>query len=161
MKKKSDIQSSASHDQFIGRVIRVFLADDDPSLLVLLARLLARDPRITIIGSTTDGRKAFQSAAVSQPDLVLTDLHMPIVDGAEVTRRLKQLPNPPVVFVVTSEDSSEALTKSLSAGADAFLVKTADLRIQLQTAMENFFPTGCGPENNASDQSYELVTAIN
>lgn len=160
MKTKSDIQSSPDRDQFAGNTIRAFLVDDDPAIMVLLARLLERDQRITIIGSATDGRKAFHSAAVSRPDLVLTDLHMPIIDGVEVTRRLKQLPNPPVVFVVTSDDTPEALSRSLSAGADAFLVKAADLHIQLQMAMENFFPAEHEPEKQALNRPYELVTAI-
>ena len=162
MKTKTKIQSDPSdpnNDEFTGRVIRTFLADDDPFMLALLARLLAKDPRITIIGSATDGRKAFHSAAMSCPDLVLTDLHMPGVDGVEVTRWLKQLRNPPIIFMVTSDDTPEALTTSLSAGADAFLVKAADLHIQLQMAMENFFPAGREQGKQAQSQFYELATA--
>jgi len=127
----------------------------------LLARLLAQDPRITVIGSATDGRKAFHSAAVSQPDLVLTDLHMPIVDGVELSRRLKQLPKPPVVFVVTSDDTAEALTRSLSAGADTLLIKAADLRLQLEVAMEKKFPFRREPEIRVQNQSHELFTEAN
>jgi DNA-binding NarL/FixJ family response regulator len=161
MKTKTKIQSPPNNDEFTGRAIRTFLADDDPFVLALLARLLARDPRITIIGSATDGRKALHSAAMSCPDLVLTDLHMPIVDGVEVTRWLKQLRNPPIIFMVTSDDTPEALTRSLSAGADAFLVKAADLHIQLQMAMEDFFPGSREQEKQAQSQSYELATATN
>jgi CheY-like chemotaxis protein len=140
-------------------VIRVFLADDQPIMVALMARILARDPRVIIVGSATDGRRAFQSAASSHPDLVLTDLHMPLADGAEVTRRLKRLPNPPIVFVVTSDDSPEALNRCLVAGADAFIVKAADLLIQLQTAMENFFPLDGEQQKQPSNQKYELVNA--
>ena len=148
-------------DESISREIRVFLADDQPLLTVLLARLLAKDPRITIVGSAPDGLKAFHSAASLHPDLVLTDLHMPLMDGVELTRRLKQLPNPPVVFVVTSDDTPEALTRSLEAGADAFLVKAVDLSAQLQTAMEDFFPPYRKQEKQAQTQSHELAIATN
>src|SRR5271165_6931932 len=85
------------------RTIRTFLAEDAPLMTALLARILSKDKRITIVGSATDGWKAFCGASTLQPELVLTDLHIPGMDGAEVTRLLKQQPNPPIVFVVTSE----------------------------------------------------------
>ena len=94
-------------------------------------------------------------------DLVLTDLHMPAVDGVELTRRLKQLANRPVVFIVTSDDTPEALARSLSAGADAFIVKTADLRTKLEAAMERFFPPDHEADNQYRSQTHELVTAGN
>ena len=159
MKTTINIQSPQEIAAFTGRPIRTFLADDDPFMLALLGRLLAKDPKVTLIGSALDGRKALRAATALRVDLVLTDLQMPTVDGLELTRRLKQLPKPPVIFVVTSEDTPEALTRCLSAGADAFLVKAADLHIQLQTAMEDFFPREREQAKQPQNQSYELVTA--
>ena len=86
---------------------------------------------------------------------------MPLMDGVEVTRWLKKLPNPPIVFVVTSDDSPEALTRSLSAGADAFLAKTAELSIQLQMALKCSFPANGEQNEQAPNPSYELATANN
>ena len=88
---------------FPARTIRTFLAEDCPMMMMMLARTLAKDKRTLIIGSASDGRKAFGHASSLQPDLVMTDLHMPGLDGAEATRLLKQRPNPPVIFVVTSD----------------------------------------------------------
>lgn len=161
MKTRAKIQIDSEENKFTGRVIRTFLADDDPFMLALLTRLLDKHPRILIVGSAMDGRKAFHSAATLRADLVLTDLHMPNVDGRELTRWLKQLPNPPAVFVVTSDDSSEALTGSLSAGADAFLAKSPDLAIQLQLALEASFPPNPEPESQFAPPVYELATATN
>jgi CheY-like chemotaxis protein len=124
---------------FAAEPIRTFLADDDPSMIALLGRILSTNERITIVGSGMDGRNALDSASKSQPDLVLMDRHMPGLDGAEATRRLKQLPNPPIIFLVTSDDSPESRARSLNAGADAFLVKAADLAVQLNTAIQNSF----------------------
>ncbi len=81
------------------RTIRTFLAEDCPMMLLRLARTLANDKRTLIIGSASDGRKAFGHASSLQPDLVMTDLHMPGLDGAEATRLLKQRPNPPIMSV--------------------------------------------------------------
>jgi len=137
--------------------IRVFMVDDSPSMLVLLGRILARDERVLIVGSATEGHKAFQSASLAHPDLVLMDLHMPGADGAEITRWLKQLQNPPIVLMVTSDDSTEARTRCLRAGADAFLIKGEDLVVQLRTTIQKFFGEHLD-ERQAGDLS-EPVTA--
>ena len=120
-------------------VIRTFLADDSPFMLALLAKLLSKDERISIVGSATDGRKAICCASSLNPDLVLTDLHLPGPDGVEITRRLKKQANPPTVIVVTSDNSPESRARCLTAGADAFLLKGADLPAQLRAAIENSF----------------------
>ncbi len=122
------------------RTIRTFLADDLPLLTALLARIVSKDKRVAIVGSATDGQEALCSASTLEPDLVVTDLHMPGLDGAEVARLLKQLPNPPIVFVVTSDDTPEAQARSLAAGADAFLVKGGNLVPQILSAIQEFFP---------------------
>jgi len=121
------------------RIIRTFIADDSPFMLVLLARVLARDKRITVVGSSTHGPGAFYYACLSNPDLVLMDLHLPGSDAAEITRWLKQLRKPPVVFVVTSDDSPPARRRCLAAGADAFLVKSGELAVQLRKAVQKYF----------------------
>ncbi|HXS69705.1 MAG TPA: response regulator, partial [Candidatus Polarisedimenticolia bacterium] len=69
----------------------------------------------------------------------LMDLHLPGSDAAEITRWLKQLRKPPVVFVVTSDDSPPARRRCLAAGADAFLVKSGELAVQLRKAVQKYF----------------------
>ncbi len=118
-----------------------FLADDSPFMMALLARMLAKDERISIAGSATDGWKALCFATSLRPDLVLTDLHMPGLDGAEVARHLKEQPNCLVVFIVTSEDSPRSRARCLAAGAVAFLVKGSDLPAQLRAAIQSVFPS--------------------
>jgi DNA-binding NarL/FixJ family response regulator len=122
------------------RVIRAFLAEDSPLLMAWLARIVCRDARITLVGSAPDGRKAFNNASVLVPDLVVTDLNMPGMNGAEVARRLKQLPNPPIIFVVTGDNTPETRAICLAAGADAFLVKGGNLAFELLSAIQKFFP---------------------
>jgi len=130
------------------RTIRTFLAEDSPLLMALLARMVSKNQRVSIVGSATDGRKALCNASTLQLDLVITDLHMPGIDGAEATRRLKQLPNPPIIFVVTGDDTPEARARSMVAGADAFLVKAGNLAPRLLSAIQEFFPDDL-EQNNA------------
>lgn len=141
------------------RTIRTFMVDDSPFVLVLLARILARDERVLIVGSATEGQKAFQSTTLAHPDLVLMDLHMPGADGAEIMRWLKQLRNPPVVFMVTSDDSPEARTRCLRAGADAFLVKGEGLAAELRTTIQNFFGERPKERKRKAGDPFGLVTA--
>jgi CheY-like chemotaxis protein len=108
--------------------------------MALLARIVSKDKRVSIVGSATDGRKAVWNAPALQPDLVITDLHMPGLDGAEVTRRLKQLPNPPVILMATGDDTPEARAKSRAAGTDTFVVKGGNFAPRLLSAIQEFFP---------------------
>ena len=133
--------SAAGNNGLPTRTIRTFLADDVPLLLALLAKIVSKDRRVAIVGSASDGRKALGDASTLGPDLVVTDLHMPGLDGAEVTRQLKQRLNPPTVFVLTSDDRPESRARCLAAGADAFLVKGTGLASQLQAAIQLFFPS--------------------
>jgi CheY-like chemotaxis protein len=142
------------------RTIRTFLAEDLPLLMVLLARIVSKDKRVAIVGSAPDGRKAVGNAPTLQPDLVITDLHMPGLDGAEVVRRLKQLPNPPIIFMVTSDDTPEARARCLAAGADAFLPKAANLVSQLLSAIQEFFPDDLEPDDAEPTQFREPLITV-
>lgn len=143
MKNENHSHPGSNNGHSTARTIRTYLVDDSPFMLVLLARMLAKYERILVVGSVTDTQKAFQSALMAHPDLVLMDLHIAGVEGVEVTRWLKQLDNPPIVFVVTSDDSPHAQARCRAAGADAFLVKSPDLAVQLRTAIQKFFSDDC------------------
>lgn len=136
---------SVRHDRSFPHPIRTFLAEDSPLLMTLLARSLLKDERVFIAGCATNGRKAIENAATLNLDLVVTDLHMPGLDGAEFTRRVKQRSHPPIVFVVTSDEMPEARARCLAAGADAFLVKGENLVARLLSAIQMFFPDDLGP----------------
>ena len=143
---ETTIQPAPRHNRFPGRTIRAFLAEDSPLLMVLLARIVSTDERVFIVGAVADGRKAVGNVGSLQPDLVITDLHLPGLDGTEATRLLKHRPDPPIIFVVTSDNSPEARSRSLAAGADAFLVKCANLAPQLLSVIQGFFLNE--PEND-------------
>ena len=143
-----------------GRAIRTLLAEDSPLLMASLARIVSKNQKVFIVGSATNGRKALWNASTLQLDLVVTDLHMPRMDGAEATRRLKQLPNPPIIFVVTSEDAPEARARCLAAGADVFLVKAGNLAPRLLSAIQEFFPEDLEPNDAEPTHLRESLTTV-
>jgi CheY-like chemotaxis protein len=142
------------------RTIRIFLAEDSPLLMALLARIVSKNERVLIVGSATDGRKALTNAATLTPDLVITDLHMPGLDGAELTRRVKQWPHPPLVFVATSDETPEARARCLAAGADVFLVKGMNLVAQLLSTIQEFFPDDLDHNDAAPTHLRETLTPV-
>lgn len=152
------IRPAPKHTRFPGRTIRTFLVEDSPLLMALLARIVSRDERVFIVGAAADGRKAVGSVRSLQPDLVITDLHLPGLDGAETTRLLKQRPNAPTILVVTSDDTPEARSRSLAAGADAFLVKSANLAPQLLSTIRGLFSDGPKDNENARHLCETLAT---
>lgn len=67
------------------------------------------------------------------------DLHLPGLNGAETTKYLKLLPNPPIIFMITSDDTSNAQLMSKAAGADAFIVKASDLERKIRSHVREWF----------------------
>jgi DNA-binding NarL/FixJ family response regulator len=104
-------------------VPRVLLVDDDPFFVEALWTLLAPDERIKIMGSAGDGAEALALTEELRPDVVLMDIHMPVMDGLEATRRIRaSFPGTRVVFL-TSSSSKEIAEEAFLAGADGFLTK--------------------------------------
>lgn len=119
--------------------IRALLVDDSPVMLRALKGFLARDHRFQVVGTAADGRQALLHAAAHTPQLVLLDLHLPHLNGAEVTRCLKQFDSPPVVFMITSDDTIAARALCAASGADVFLIKSGDLTRQLESKIQEWF----------------------
>ncbi len=119
--------------------IRTLLVDDSPLMLKILSQMLAREDRIIVVGAATDGCQALRYALDLAPDLILMDLHLPCLNGAQATQYIKQYANPPIVFMVTSNNSSSSRTMCQAAGADAFIVKAGDLEVQLRSNLLEWF----------------------
>jgi DNA-binding NarL/FixJ family response regulator len=108
-----------------GRGIRVLIADDHTLFAEALALALRSDPRFDVVGLAENGREAVDLASSVQPDVVLMDLHMPVMDGMEATRRLKFASPRSRVVVVTASTSPEDGTRARAAGACAYIRKWA------------------------------------
>jgi len=104
-------------------VIRLVLADDDPLVRMGLGMLLAGDPGIEIVAEAADGADAVEAVRAHAPDVVLIDIRMPVMDGLAATERLRALPDPPHVIVLTTFDADEQIVRALRAGASGFLLK--------------------------------------
>jgi DNA-binding NarL/FixJ family response regulator len=105
--------------------LRIFLADNHTLLREALKLLVDSQPDMEVIGEAEDGRAAWLRAKSLQPDLVVMDLSMPDLNGAQATVRLKQA-NPNVkILVLTRHNDSGSLRLMLEAGASGYLLKSA------------------------------------
>ncbi|MCA1572598.1 MAG: response regulator transcription factor [Chloroflexi bacterium] len=105
---------------------RVLLADDQALLRGGLRMILDAQPDIEVVGEASDGREAVEAARRLQPDLVLMDIQMPVMDGLEATRRILAGREPrPCVVVLTTFDLDEYVYEAIRAGACGFLLKSA------------------------------------
>ena len=106
-----------------GVPVRVLLVDDQALFREALATLLEVRPEIEVVGEAGDGDAALRQAAVLEPDVVLMDLHMPVLDGIAATRRLR-VEQPGVrVLALTTFDDDEDVFSALRAGAVGYLLK--------------------------------------
>jgi len=114
---------------------RVLIVDDVPQVRRELCTLLPLlDVTIDIAGEAENGQSAIELAAALQPDVVLMDVEMPIMDGLAATRLIKQQrPQCPPRVVILSIHNDEAIrAQARSAGADDFVDKGAPLAALLQ-----------------------------
>lgn len=110
--------------------LKVLIVDDQQTFLDALAEVLLRTDDVELVGRTTDAREVFAMVDRLKPDLVLTDLAMPIMDGYAVTQLLKSGTHRPKVAIVSFHAEPEYCEMALQAGADNYIVKN-ELRNQL------------------------------
>jgi len=106
--------------------LRVVVADDQAVVREGLVLLLDGLPGIDVVGAAADGQQALDLVAEHQPDAILLDLHMPVLDGIGATRRLTaEHPGVAIVVLTTYVDDASVMD-ALRAGARSYLTKDAD-----------------------------------
>ncbi|SOE03817.1 response regulator transcription factor [Blastococcus haudaquaticus] len=103
--------------------IRVLLVDDEELVRFGLRTVLESVGGFEVVGDAGDGAAGVRAARELRPDVVLTDIRMPVMDGLEATRQLLALPDPPQVAVLTTFHLDEYVYAALAAGAAGFLLK--------------------------------------
>jgi DNA-binding NarL/FixJ family response regulator len=103
--------------------VRVLVVDDQALFREALVTLLGARPEVAVVGEAGDGQQALQQAAALQPDVVLMDLHMPVLDGIATTRRLRAEQPGVRVLALTTFDDDEDVFAALRAGALGYLLK--------------------------------------
>lgn len=113
-----------SYDLPVGQKVRVILAEDDEPTRFWLKLTLQQSPHFDVVGQAGDGRTAVDLTNENKPDLVLMDIGMPIMDGVEAARLVKESLPDTKVIMFTSHDTDDSVFAALSAGADGYCLKT-------------------------------------
>lgn len=103
--------------------VKVSIVEDDAGVRESLADLIRRAPELICVGVHRDAESALQKIMTEQPHVVLMDINLPRMSGIQCARKLKALPAPPQVLMLTMYEDSEQVFQSLRAGASGYLLK--------------------------------------
>lgn len=104
-------------------LIRLLLVDDQALISHGLKAMLELEPDLQVVGIAENGKVAIQQVGALQPDLVLMDVRMPVMDGRAATRAIcQQFPNI-TVLVLSTFDDDQYISDSIRAGAKGYLLK--------------------------------------
>jgi DNA-binding NarL/FixJ family response regulator len=112
--------------------IRLLLVDDQSIIRRGLSAVLAVEPGLEIVGEADHGEAAIVQVQALQPDVVLMDVRMPVMDGVAATRILSQQENAPKILVLTTFDDTAAAAQALQAGAAGYLLKDTPIEELVQ-----------------------------
>lgn len=115
--------------------MRVLLAEDH-KIVRQGTRLFLEHAGISVVGEATTGTEAIRLAREVQPDVVLMDIHLPELTGIEATRRIRHENDQVRILVLTAYDDPPYVHALLEAGADGYVLKTAELSELLRALYE-------------------------
>ena len=115
--------------------LRVVVVDDHPLYREGLVTAMGAMPGVTVVGEAADGEQAVQRAAELSPDVVVMDLHMPVLNGIDATRRIAAEHPQVAVLVLTMLEGDDSVFAAVRAGARGYLLKGAD-RAEIARALQ-------------------------
>ena len=103
--------------------LRVLIADDHRLFAEALEAILATDERIEVVGQASDGSEAVELARTLDPDVVLMDVSMPVLDGFEATREIRSAGEDVRVIMLTGSNARADVDSAREAGASGYVTK--------------------------------------
>ncbi len=104
-------------------MIKILICDDQEIVCEGLRRILETDPEFTLVGEAHNGQEALNQVASQHPDLVLMDLKMPVMNGIQATRKIRELHPQVQVLVLTTYTDDEWLFDAIRSGASGYILK--------------------------------------
>lgn len=102
----------------------IFVVDDEPLILRTIKRNIeSAHDRFVVVGEALNGEDAFELIQATKPDVVFTDVRMPVLDGLGLLEKLRSLPNPPISVVVSGYEDFQYVKHALRLGVTDYLLK--------------------------------------
>ncbi|RIV26731.1 DNA-binding response regulator [Alicyclobacillaceae bacterium I2511] len=115
------------------RKVRVFVVDDHELFRQGVSMILNRDPNIEVVGEAENGKIALELCQQIQPDVILMDINMPVMNGLEATRQIKSQYQNIRILILTVSDTEEALFEAVKAGASGYVLKNASPSVVIES----------------------------
>ncbi len=112
-----------SEEELLKPAVRLLIVDDQRLLREGIASLLSLQPGVIIVGTASNGQEAITKTQKLEPDVILMDVRMPIMDGVEATAHIKRQFPACKVLMLTTFDDEEYVMEALQAGANGYLLK--------------------------------------
>lgn len=106
-----------------GRTITIVLADDHTIVRQGLAKLLEAEPDIQVVGEAENGRQAVTKVEELQPNVVIMDIAMPLLNGIEATRQIRKISPHTKVIILSMHSHDRYISELISLGASGYLLK--------------------------------------
>jgi DNA-binding NarL/FixJ family response regulator len=104
-------------------VVEILVADDDGLFRSAVEAILATEPAVRVVGEATDGEEAVRLVAELEPDVVLMDLSMPVLDGFRATEQIQERTPGTRVLVLTGSPERTDIARAEAAGAAGYVTK--------------------------------------
>ncbi len=117
--------------------VRVLLADDHSAMLRRIVELLT--PEFEVIGAVCDGQALIEAAAATNPDVIISDISMPILSGIEAAQQLSKSGSKAKIVFLSVHEDPDYISASLAVGAIGYVIKpriTSDLRVAIKRALK-------------------------
>src|SRR5688572_11660048 len=106
-----------------GTHARVLVVDDHALLRTGVANIINHEPDLRVVAEAGNGLEAIRAYEQHRPDVTLLDLRMPVMEGVEAVRRIRELDPHALVIVLTTYDTDDEIASALKAGAKAYVLK--------------------------------------
>ena len=116
-------------------LIRVLVVDDEPLFVEMVEVLLGTEPGIEIVGMAADGKEGVRLAAELEPDVIVMDISMPVMNGIDATREIRAHDPEARILILTGGASVDEIDEARAAGAAAYVTKdriASDFVIELR-----------------------------
>jgi DNA-binding NarL/FixJ family response regulator len=115
--------AKSGHDDGAAARASVLLVDDHALFRTGVAKIINQEPDLRVVGEAGNGVDAVEAYVRHRPDVTLLDLRMPVMEGVEVVRRIREHDPAARVIVLTTYDTDDEISQALKAGAKAYVLK--------------------------------------